>query len=54
MTDEQLQLLCNWIRENGDHKISWLEKEAVKLALNKAKTVNDLLEMAVNALPKNI
>jgi len=52
MTEQDLQLLCQWIRENGDHKISWLEKEAVKIALNKAGTVNDLMETALKALGK--
>lgn len=50
MTDQDLQLLCQWLKENGEHKISWLEKEAVKLALKKAETVNDLVETALKLL----
>ena len=50
MTDQDLQLLCDWLKANGDHKISFLEREAVKLALKRADTVNDLVEIALKAL----
>jgi len=50
MTDQDLQLLCDWLKKNGDHRISFLEKEAVKLALKRADTVNDLVETALKLL----
>lgn len=50
MTDQDLQLLCQWLKENENHKISFLEKEAVKLALKRADTVNDLIETALKLL----
>ena len=50
MTEQDMQLLCQWLKENADHKISFLEKEAVKLALKRADTVGDLAETALKLL----
>ena len=50
MTDQELQLLCQWLKENGEHKITFLEKEAVKVILKRADTVNDLVETALKLL----
>lgn len=52
MTKDELQLLMDWFEQNKDHKLSWLEKEAVKLAVAKANTVNDLLQTALGMLKK--
>ena len=41
-----------WFEENRDHPISFLEKQAIKLALGQAKTVGDLMDMALKLLKK--
>ena len=50
MTDEELKLLMDWVEKNKDHKLNLLEKEAIKMAVRKAGTVGDLLQMALGML----
>ena len=50
MTDEDLKLLMDWFEKNKDHKLNFLEKEAIKRAVKKASTVGDLLETALGLL----
>ncbi len=52
MTKEELNLLVDWFEKNRDHRLTFLEKEAVKLELRRAETVNDLLETALKLLKK--
>ena len=52
MNQEDLKLLLDWFEKNKDHKLNFLEKEAVKLAVKKAETVGDLLQTALNLLKK--
>ena len=52
MNDEDLKLLMDWFEENKDHKLNFLEKEAVKLAVKRADTVGDLLKTALDLLKK--
>ncbi|MBO7662446.1 MAG: hypothetical protein J6U01_03660 [Clostridia bacterium] len=52
MNQEDLKLLMDWFEKNKDHKLNFLEKEAVKLAVKKAETVGDLLQTALNLLKK--
>ena len=52
MTDEDLKLLMDWFEKNKDHKLNFLEKEAVKLAVKRADTVGDLLKTALDLLKK--
>ncbi len=52
MTQEDLKLLTDWFDQNKDHKLNFLEKEAIKLAVRKADTVGDLLETALGLLKK--
>ena len=52
MTQEDLKLLTDWFDQNKDHKLNFLEKEAIKLAVRKANTVGDLLETALGLLKK--
>ncbi len=47
MEQSDIQLLVQWLEDNRDHKISFVEKEAVKLALRQAKTVGDLADLAL-------
>ena len=50
MTDEDLKLLMDWFEKNKDHKLNFVEKEAIKLAVWKANTVGDLLQTALGLL----
>ncbi len=50
MNHEDLKLLTDWFAKNKDHKLNFLEKEAIKLAVKKAATVGDLLETALGLL----
>ena len=52
MSPEDLKLLMDWFEENKDHKLNFLEKEAIKLAVKKADTVGDLLKTALGLLKK--
>lgn len=52
MSTEELKLLTDWIEENKDHKLNFLEKEAIKMAVKKAGTVGDLLKTALDLLKK--
>ena len=52
MKDEDLKLLMDWFEHNKDHKLNFLEKEAIKMAVRKANTVGDLLETALGLLKK--
>ena len=52
MTDEDLKLLMDWFEKNKDHKLNIIEKGAIKLAVNKAATVGDLLKTALELLKK--
>lgn len=52
MNDEDLKLLIDWFSENKDHKLNFIEKEAIKLAVKKADTVGDLMKTALNLLKK--
>jgi len=50
MNQEDLQLLMDWFEQNKDHKLNFIEKEAIKLAVRKANTVGDLLQTALGLL----
>ncbi len=50
MKDEDLKLLMDWFEQNKDHKLNFLEKEAIKMAVRKAETVGDLLQTALGLL----
>ena len=50
MDQENLKLLMDWFEQNKDHRMNFLEKEAVKMAVRKADTVGDLLNTALKLL----
>ena len=50
MEKNDLELLITWFEQNKDHKLSFLEKQAVKLAVGQAETVGDLMETALSFL----
>ena len=52
MKDEDLKLLMDWFEQNKDHKLNFLEKEAIKMAVRKADTVGDLLQTALGLLKR--
>ena len=52
MEKDEIQLLVDWLEENRDHEITFLEKEAVKAVLRGAKTVDDLVKTALKLLKK--
>jgi len=52
MNPEDLTMLMDWFEKNKDHKLNFLEKEAIKLAVRKANTVGDLLQTALDLLKR--
>ena len=52
MNDEDMKLLMDWFNQNKDHRLNFIEKEAIKMAVRKADTVSDLLTTALNLLKK--
>jgi len=52
ISQEDLRLLTDWFAQNKDHKMNFIEKEAIKLAIKKADTVGDLLKTALGLLKK--
>ena len=52
MNQEDIQLMVDWFSKNKDHKLNFLEKEAIKAVLRKCKTVGELLETALKLLKK--
>ena len=52
MNEEDLKLMLNWFEENKDHKLNFIEKEGIKMAVRKADTVGDLLKTATDLLKK--
>ncbi len=52
MNEEDVKLMMEWFENNKDHKLNFVEKEAIKLAVKKANTVGDLMQTALNLLKK--
>ena len=52
MTKEDIQLLVDWFDKNQNHRITFLEKEAIKQVLKKADTVGDLADTVLKLLKK--
>jgi len=52
MEQEDIKLLVDWLEENKDHRLNIIEKEAVKLAVMRSKTVGDLVQTALDMLKK--
>ena len=49
MTEQEVKLLCKWAVENGNHRFTDTEKELLKQAIDHAKSVEDLLAVALSA-----
>ncbi|MBQ6382716.1 MAG: hypothetical protein IJJ42_03855 [Clostridia bacterium] len=54
MTNDEWNLLKDWVEKNKDHKLSFLEKEAIKAVLRRADTVDLLLKTALDLLKKQV
>ena len=52
MTKEDIQLLVDWFDRNKDHRITLMEKEAIKLMLRKFGTVGELADTLLKLLRK--
>ena len=52
MNPEDLKLLMDWFEENKDHKLNFIEKEGIKMAVRKVDTVGDLLKTALDLLKR--
>ena len=50
--DNTLEHGDEYAEQNKDHKLNFVEKEAIKMAVRKASTVGDLLETALGLLKK--
>ena len=47
MTEEQVKYICKWIVENCNRPLNRQEKEIIKQAIDNAKTVEELAEVAI-------
>ena len=52
MTKEDIQLLVDWFDRNKDHRITLMEKEAIKRMLRKVGTVGELADTLLKLLRK--
>ena len=52
MTNEDWELLRKWVEENRTHKLTFLEKEAIKAVLRRSGSVEELLNTALDLLKK--
>ena len=52
MDKEDVKLLTDWFEAHKDHKLNFLEKEAIILAVRRAGTAGDLLKTALDLLKK--
>ena len=52
MNEDDVKLMMEWFEKNKDHKLNFIEKEAIKMAVRKASTVGDLLQTALDLLKK--
>jgi len=52
MTNEEWEMLRDWVEKNREHKLNFIEKEAIKAVLRKAGSVEDLLKTALDLLKK--
>ena len=52
MNEADLKTMMEWVEKNKDHKLNFIEKEAIKMAVKKAETVGDLFQTALNLLNK--
>ena len=47
MTEEQIKFLCKWAVKNNNRILSDYEKEQIKAAIDSAKSIEDLVSIAL-------
>lgn len=47
MNEEQLKFLCKWAIQNSNRPLTDIEKELLKQAVDNAKSIEDLLSIAL-------
>ncbi len=50
MTEEQLKSIAKFFMENGKRKLTAVEKEAIKTAIDKSTSLDELLQVAFASL----
>ena len=53
MTEEQVNLLCKWMVDNGNRSLTKFEKEIIKQAIDKSRSPQEMV-VSVLALLKNM
>lgn len=53
MTEEQLKFLCKWAIQNSNRPLTDVEKELLKQAIDNAKSIEDLLAVALTVISAN-
>ena len=53
MIEEQIKFLCKWAVQNSNRPLTDVEKEVLKQAIDAAKSVEDLLVVALATMTKN-
>lgn len=53
MSEEQVKFICKWIVENSNRPLNRLQKEAIKQAIDNARTIDELAGVAIAAMMAN-
>ena len=53
MIEEQIKILCKWAVDNGHRPFTFAEKEALKVAIDQAQDVFELLTIALSTMHIN-
>lgn len=47
MTEQEIKSICKWAVQNSNRQLTALDKEAIKKAIDEAKSLDDLLGIAL-------
>ena len=50
MTEHQWKEFAKWCLDNGERKLTKEEKEAIKLAIDQANSLNEIAQVALTSL----
>ena len=50
MTEYQIKELAKWFLDNGQRKLTKVEKEMIKSAIDQASSLNELIQVAFTSL----
>lgn len=53
MIEDQIKFICKWTVENSNRPLNRLEKEAIKQAIDSAKTVEELASVVIATMMAN-